>query len=134
MKYWLLKTEPDSYSYSDLVREGHTIWDGVSNNWALQNIRLMRQGDLALIYHSGKERAVAGIGEIVSAPYQDPRLNDEKRVVVDIRPVRGFSGKVTLRDIKADPAFRDFMLVRFTRLSVMPVEPVIWERILRMAR
>lgn len=132
MKFWLLKTEPQSYAYSDLVREGHTVWDGVSNNWALQNLRLMNPGDLAFIYHSGKERAIAGIGEIISVPYPDPGMNDEKRVVVDIRPVRKLSGTVTLQAIKSDPAFRDFMLVKFTRLSVMPVEPEIWERILSM--
>ncbi len=132
MACWLLKTEPASYAFSDLEQEGRTVWDGVANNWALQHLRSMQPGDKVFIYHSGKERSIAGIAEIVSRPYPDPALNDPKRTVVDVVPVKALSGSVTLDKIKADPFFKDFMLVKFTRLSVMPVDERIWQRILAM--
>jgi predicted RNA-binding protein with PUA-like domain len=87
MAYWLLKTEPENYSYFDLERDGSTIWDGVNNALALKHIRTMLIGDLAVIYHTGKERQVIGVAEIITQPYTDPELNDSKRVVVDLRAV-----------------------------------------------
>ena len=132
MAFWLLKTEPGSYAFSDLEQERRAVWDGVANNWALQHLRSMRPGDKAFIYHSGKERSIAGVAEIVSQPYPDPALKDPKRTVVDVVPVKTLSGSVTLEKIKADPFFQDFMLVKFTRLSVMPVDERIWQRILEM--
>jgi len=132
MSYWLLKTEPESYSYSDLEKEGRAVWDGVSNNWALKHLREMKPGDKAIVYHTGKEKALAGIAEIVSEPYPDPVLNDQKYTVVDVVPLCKISGRLTLKKIKEDPFFTDFMLVKFTRLSVMPVEDRIWQRILSM--
>jgi predicted RNA-binding protein with PUA-like domain len=133
MNYWLLKTEPDNYSYDDLERDGATVWDGVANNTALMHIRTMQPGDLALIYHTGDQRQAVGLAEITSAPYADPKLGDPKLVVVDLRALRRLPRPVTLVAIKADPAFADFALVRLGRLSVVPVTPEQWGKLLRMA-
>ena len=86
MAYWLLKTEPDCYSWADLARDKSTVWDGVSNALALKHIRSMKKGDEALIYHTGDEKAVVGVAEVVSAAYPDPKEGDERLVVVDLRP------------------------------------------------
>jgi predicted RNA-binding protein with PUA-like domain len=134
MNYWLLKSEPDVYSYADLVRDGSTIWDGVANNAALIFIRQVQIGDLALIYHTGDERRAIGIAEITSTAYPDPKLNDAKLVVFDIRPVKALGNPVALADVKADPFFADFRLVREPRLSVMPVNQQQWERLITMAK
>jgi predicted RNA-binding protein with PUA-like domain len=132
-RFWLLKTEPDDYSYADLEREGVTVWDGVSNNAALLHLRAMRPGDLALIYHTGDERQAVGLAEVISAPYADPRQGDPKLVVVDVRPLRRLPQPVSLTAVKADPAFTDFALVRQGRLSVVPVTSEQWHRLMRMA-
>ena len=132
-RLWLLKTEPDDYSYADLERDGGTVWDGVSNNAALLHLRAMRPGDLALIYHTGEERQAVGLAEIASAPYPDPRQDDPKLVVVDVRPLRRLARPVTLAAVKADPAFADFALVRQGRLSVVPATEEQWSRLLGMA-
>ena len=134
MANWLFKTEPDDYSYADLEHDGRTIWDGVKNNWALKNLREVKKGDQALIYHTGKERAVAGVAKVVSDPYPDPEAGDPKLVVVDVVPAGAWPQPVTLAAIKADPAFSDFALVRFSRLSVMPVSPAIWQRLEKKGR
>lgn len=134
MAKWLFKTEPGDYSYADLERDGRTIWDGVGNTWALKNLREVRKGDLTLIYHTGKERAIAGEARVVSDPYPDPQADDPKLVVVDIAPVRAWTRPVSLSDIKADPAFSEFTLVKFSRLSVMPVAPDIWKKLGKMGR
>jgi len=133
MAYWLLKTEPDKYSYSDLEREGCTVWDGVTNALALKHIRTMVPGDLALIYHTGKERQITGIAEIVSQPYPDPALNDAKLVVVDVRSVRPVSQPVSLAQIKQNDKFTDFDLLRLPRLSVVPVSEVHWQQLICLA-
>ncbi|BAY91826.1 MULTISPECIES: EVE domain-containing protein [unclassified Tolypothrix] len=133
MAYWLLKTEPDSYSYSDLAIEGSTVWDGVNNPLALKHLRTMVIGDLALIYHTGKERQVVGIAEIVSQPYADPALNDAKRTVVDVRAIQKVKQPVTLAQIKQDSFFKDFDLLRLSRLSVVPVSESYWQRLMQLA-
>jgi predicted RNA-binding protein with PUA-like domain len=133
MNFWLLKSEPDNYSYADLERDGATVWDGVGNNTALMHIRTMQPGDLALIYHTGDQRQAVGLAEITSAPYADPQAGDPKLVVVDIRPLRRLPLPVTLAAVKADPAFADFALVRQGRLSVVPVTPEQWGKLLGMA-
>ena len=132
-KFWLLKSEPDNYAYADLERDGATIWDGVSNNAALLHLRAMQPGDQALIYHTGDERQAVGVAEITSAPYADPRLGDPKLVVVDVRPLRRLAQPVTLAQVKAEPFFADFALVRQGRLSVVPVSPEQWARLLALA-
>ena len=131
--FWLLKTEPDEYSFDDLQRDGTTAWDGVSNNAALKNIRSMQPGDVALIYHTGDQRRAVGLAEVTRAPYADPRAGDPKLVVVDVKALRPLARPVTLAEIKSDPAFADFALVRQGRLSVVPVPPELWERLLGMA-
>ena len=130
--YWILKTEPTTYSFEQLEHEKSTVWDGVRNNLALKHIRNMRRGDRALIYHSGKEKAAVGIAQIVSNPYPDPEKSDPKLVVVDIKAAGRLRSPVVLATLKKDSAFADLALVRMPRLSVMPVSKRQWDRILKM--
>ena len=130
MARWLVKTEPDEYAYDDLERDGRGVWDGVRNATALQHLRRFAPGDEVLIYHTGRERRVVGIAQVVSAPYRDPRLEDARYVVVDLVPVGRLPRPVGLAEIKAEPAFAAFDLVRISRLSVMPVPEPIWRRVL----
>ena len=133
MAYWLLKSEPNVYSYADLERDRQTIWDGVNNNLALKHIRTAQPKDLALIYHTGDERRAVGVGEIISESYIDPKLNDPKRAVFDIKAVRSLPQSVTLGQIKQDPDFEGFDLIRISRLSVVPVSEAHWQKILKLA-
>lgn len=132
-RFWLLKTEPQAYSFADLQRDTATVWDGVANNTGLMNIRAMQPGDLALIYHSGDERQAVGIAEITSAPYADPQETDQKLVVVAIKPLRLLAQPVTLAAVKADPFFANFALVKQGRLSVVAVTADQWARLLALA-
>ena len=132
MRKWLLKTEPGTYSFSDLTRDGRTCWDGVSNPVALGHLRAMQKGDEALFYHTGAEKAIVGVARIVSDPYPDPTLDDPRRVVVDLAPLRPLDHPVTLAAVKADTRFKDFALVRIGRLSVMPVSSEQWQALLAM--
>ncbi len=132
-QYWLLKTEPSDYSYTDLERDVRTIWDGVSNNFALKHLRTIKTGDLAFIYHTGKERALVGIAEVISDPYPDPTKSDPKLAVMDVKAREELPHSVSLAEVKADSKFSDFLLVRLPRLSVMPVTPPQWNRLLAMA-
>jgi predicted RNA-binding protein with PUA-like domain len=133
MAYWLLKTEPDCYAWDDLVRDKSTVWDGVSNALALKHIRSMKKGDLALVYHTGGERSAVGVAEVKSNPYPDPKVGDEKLAVVDLKPKKKLPQPVSLSDIKADKAFAGWEFLRIGRLSVVPVPPAMWERILELA-
>jgi predicted RNA-binding protein with PUA-like domain len=133
LAYWLLKTEPDSYSWDDLVRDKSATWDGVANATALKHIRAMKKGDLALVYHTGDERAAVGIAEVKSAPYADPNEDDERLAVVDLKPKRKLAHPVDLNVIKADKAFAGWDLLRIGRLSVVPVPEAMWERILKLS-
>jgi predicted RNA-binding protein with PUA-like domain len=130
--HWLLKTEPSTYSFARLLKEGRAVWDGVRNNLALLHLRAMKAGDRVLIYHSGPEKAVVGTAQIVAAAYPDPGQNDPKLVVVDVAPDAQLPQAVPLAAIKADPALADMPLIRMSRLSVMPVTPEQWRRILAM--
>jgi predicted RNA-binding protein with PUA-like domain len=130
-RHWVLKTEPSEYGFPDLVRDRRTRWEGVSNPVALKHLRSMQQGDDALIYHTGNEKALIGLARVASAPYPDP--SDSKLVVVDVEPVKPLPRAVTLAEIKAEPAFAELGLVRVPRLSVVPVEPAQWKRMLAMA-
>jgi len=125
-KGWLLKTEPDCYSFKDLEREGKTVWDGVTNNLALRNIRSIKKGDQLLIYHTGNEKAIVGVAEVISEPYHDPSANDEHLVVVNLKPKRRLAQPLTLAEIKAIEGLSEFDLVRLPRLSVMPISPEYW--------
>ena len=131
--YWLLKTEPSVYAFSDLQREGETIWDGISNNAALKHMRGMSPGDLALIYHTGDERRAVGLAEITTGPFPDPQLANDKLVVVRVRVLRALNRPVQLADVKADPFFTGFALVREPRLSVLPVTLEQWNKLMDMA-
>ncbi len=131
---WLLKTEPTDYSYDQLEEEGRTRWDGVSNPAALKNLRAMKAGDRALLYHTGKEKAVVGVVEIVSEAYADPEGTNPKLVVVDIEPRARLGRPVTLAEIKALPAFEGSPLVRQGRLSVVPLTADQWKTIEEWSR
>src|SRR5438094_3448377 len=105
MSYWLLKTEPDCYSWQRLIADKKTTWDGVSNALALKHIRTMKKGDLALIYHTGAQRAAIGIAQITSAPHPDPKEDDDRLAVVDLKPRKKLARPVTLDEFKADKTF-----------------------------
>ena len=134
MAYWLLKSEPNDYSIGDLEKDGETIWDGVKNNLALKHLRQMKKGDRAILYHTGKEKAAGGTCSVRSGPYPDPQGDNERWAVVDVGKPKRFKRPVTLAEVKADPFFADFPLVRMPRLSVMPVPNEIWQRIESMSR
>ena len=133
MAGWLLKTEPTVYSYDDLERDRKTVWDGVSNNLALKHIRQVQKGDLALVYHTGEEKAIVGIAEIASAAYPDPKQSDPKLAVFEIKPKRKLARAVALAEVKANEKLKDFELVRMARLSVMPVSDTVWKILMTMA-
>lgn len=129
MTTYLLKTEPDCYNFGDLIRDKRTHWDGVRNPTALMHMRTAKKGDLAYIYHTGKERRIAGLAEIVSDVYEDPEnpgltgKGDLKGPLFDIKPIKESTKSLTLADIKQDARFENFDLVRLSRLSAMPVPP-----------
>jgi predicted RNA-binding protein with PUA-like domain len=129
MAYWLFKEEPDHYSFADLERDGSTLWDGVSNNLALKNLRQVRPGDRVLFYHTGKEKAVVGEMLVLTEPKNQPQTNGHRSVSVEVAPVRRLSQPISLSRIKEDPALKDWDLVRLPRLSVMPVTAAQWKRI-----
>jgi predicted RNA-binding protein with PUA-like domain len=133
MAYWLLKTEPSVYSFARLVKDGKTVWDGVANNLALIHIRSMRKGDEAIIYHTDEERACAGLATVISAPYADPKENDAKLAVVDVKVGRALTRPVTLAAMKANVQLVGFELFRNSRLSVVPVTAEQWKVILAMS-
>lgn len=127
MAYWVLKTEPGSYSFDMLVKEKTARWDGVTNPVALRNIRAMKPGDAVAIYHTGDEKAVVGTAAIASAPYADPK--DANLAVVDIKAGRRLAKPVTLAELRGMKEFADSPLVRQPRLSVIPVTEEQWQRL-----
>jgi predicted RNA-binding protein with PUA-like domain len=129
MAYWLLKTEPTTYSWGDLVKAKRAVWDGVKNPTALRNLRDMKVGDQVFIYHTGDEKQIVGIARVVKAAYPDPKAGDESLVVVDLEPVKPLKVPVTLAAIKADKRYAAWALVRIPRLSVMPVEASHWKEL-----
>ncbi len=126
MAYWLFKEEPDHYSLEDLFRDKRTVWAGVENNLALKHLRSVQKGDRVFYYHTGKEKAIVGMMEVVKGPYPDPERDDARIVVVDVKPIRRLDRPVSLAEIKANPKFAEFALVRISRLSVMPVTDEQW--------
>ncbi len=134
MAYWLFKEEPDHYSLDQLFRDKRAVWSGVQNNLALKHLRSIKKGDRVLYYHTGKEKAVVGVMEVVKAAYPDPTQDDPRLVVVNVKPVRRFDRPVSLAEIKANPKFADFALVRISRLSVMPVTATQWNEIERLSK
>lgn len=131
---WLVKTEPGGYSWSDLVREKRTVWDGVRNPVALKHIAAMRKGDVVLVYHTGGEKAAVGIASVAKAPYPDPQQSDPRRLVVDLVAGKPLPRPVRLSEIRALPVFADSPLVRQGRLSVVPLTTAQWQAIERLAR
>ena len=131
MAYWLMKSEPDSYSWSDLVRDGGTEWDGVRNNAARLHLKAMNAGDEAFFYHSMSDKAVVGIMRIVREAQPDSK--DAGWVSVRVEPVRPLNRPVTLAEIKAEPALAKMELIRQSRLSVAPVRDEEWKHVLAMA-
>lgn len=131
MSYWLVKSEPGTYSWGDLVREGSTEWDGVRNPAARLHLKAMKVGDQAFFYHSGDVRAIVGIVEITRDARPDPR--DSAWVSVAVAPVRSVDPPVTLKAIKAEPGLERMELIRQSRLSVSPVRDEEWQAILDLA-
>lgn len=134
MAIWLLKTEPSVYSYDDLERDGSTMWDGVTNPTALQNIRKMEKGDIAIIYHTGDERQAVGIAEVTRGYYVNPEHDNPKLAVCDVKAKERLKNPVTLAQIKALLELKDWDLVRLSRLSVVPVNDKQWKVVQKLAK
>jgi predicted RNA-binding protein with PUA-like domain len=132
--YWLLKTEPDDYSWANLVRDKSTRWDGVTSAPGLKQIRAVKQGDQGVLYHTGDERRAMGIVTITSGPYADPREDDEKLVVFDLRAGDALATPVELATMKKDRAFAGSPLVVQGRLAVVPLTAAQWKRLLALAK
>ena len=132
--YWLVKQEPSTYSYDKLEKEKKTVWDGVHNNLALKHIRLMKKGDQALFYHTGDEKRAVGIIKITKDPYPNLKEDDKRFVVVDVKPVARLKRPVTLDEIKKDSIFKNWELLRISRLSVMPVSQKLWDAIIKKSK
>ena len=128
--YWIVKTEPSTYSFDDLTRQKTAVWDGVKNNLALKHLRQMKPGDRVLVYHTGDEKAVVGVAEVASEAYPDPMQKDPKLAVVDLKAGERLPRPVPLAEIKKERAFADLALVRIGRLSVMPASPDQYKRLL----
>jgi predicted RNA-binding protein with PUA-like domain len=134
MGQWLVKEEPEHYSYDQLVRDRKTVWAGVRNPLAQKHLRTIRKGDRIFYYHTGKEKAVVAIAKALGDAYPDPSDAEGKLFVVDVAPEKKLPRPVTLAEIKADPSFESFALVRMSRLSVMPVSDAEWTRIEKLSR
>ena len=133
MQYWLVKSEPEKYSWEKFNKDGRTFWDGVRNYQARNNLREMKVGDLVLFYHSNEGKAVVGIAKVVKEFYQDPTTDDKNWVVVDLSPVEPLKTPVTLEQIKADERLKDIHLVRQGRLSVMGLKREEFDRIVELS-
>ncbi|MEK6908285.1 MAG: EVE domain-containing protein [Thermoproteota archaeon] len=133
VNYWLAKQEPDGprgYNFETLKKDKKTVWDGVHNNLALKHMREMKDGDLVLFYHTGDERQAVGIMEIVSEPYPNPKEDNKRFIVVDVKYKKSLKRPVTLDEIKKQKIFQNWELIRISRLSVMPVPKHIWDTII----
>jgi predicted RNA-binding protein with PUA-like domain len=130
---WLFKEEPSHYSYDAFVKDNTAVWSGVRNPVAQRHLHAVKKGDRIFYYHTGDEKAIVGVARATRDAYADPDDSSGKAAVVDIAPVRKLKRPVTLKEIKADRFFKDFPLVRISRLSVMPVTDAEWERIEKMS-
>ena len=130
--YWLMKSEPYKYSWEDLERDGSTYWDGVRNYAARNNLSAMKKGDLVLYYHSNEGKEIVGIAKVTRESYPDPTSDDERWVVVDIEPVKAMKEPVTLAAVKSDGKLKQMALVKQARLSVQPVTPGEFQRVLAL--
>ena len=132
-QFWLVKQEPSSYSWSDLVADGGTSWTGVRNYTARNNLRNMRRGDEVFFYHSGEEKAVVGIAKVTRTAYRDPTASEGDWSAVDLAPVKPLRRAVTLREVKANPRLKNIPLVRQSRLSVMPLHEREFREMVKMS-
>jgi predicted RNA-binding protein with PUA-like domain len=132
MQHWLVKTEPDTYSWSTLVKEKKGVWDGVRNFQARSNMKGMKKGDLVFVYHTGDEKAIVGIAKVVAEAYPEPK--DKDWVAVDLSPEKPLKRPVTLAAVKANKTLSNMVLVRASRLSVQPVKPDEFDIILAMSQ
>jgi predicted RNA-binding protein with PUA-like domain len=131
---WLVKSEPSSYAWAQLVRDGRTVWDGVRNALARQHLAAMRRGDLVLYYHSNEGKQIVGIARVVREAYPDPTADDPQWLAVDLAPVRPFVEAVGLAAIKSDARLEGLALIRQSRLSVLPVSRTHFEHILKLGK
>ncbi|MEZ4957307.1 MAG: EVE domain-containing protein [Saprospiraceae bacterium] len=134
MNYWLIKSEPEEFSYQDLEKEGRTMWDGVRNYAARNHLRQMKKGDLAFFYHSVDQKEIVGICKVEKEFYPDPTAEKGDWSVVDFVPFKPLSKPVHLHTIKLTPSLQDIPLVRIGRLSVMPLEEYAFRQILDLAQ
>jgi predicted RNA-binding protein with PUA-like domain len=130
---WLLKTEPESYSFDDLVGDRRTVWDGITNPVALRNLRQIRTGDRVVIYHTGKEKRAVGFARVTREAYADPKRGEDRLLVIDIEAAEGLPRPVTLAQLKQEEVFADSPLVRQGRLSVVPLTREQLQRLQNLA-
>ena len=133
MNHWLVKTEPDTWSWDDQVKHGRTNWDGVRNHQAHNNLKAMKTGDRVFFYHSGDERRIVGVVEVGRERVPDPGDKTGKFGMVEMKTVMPVKTPVTLTAIKAEPKLQDLLLVRHSRLSVMPIDAASWALLCKMA-
>ena len=133
MKYWLLKSEPDAWSWDNQVKEGASMWDGVRNYQARNNLKEMKKNDLCFFYHSVTERSIVGIVKVVKEYYPDPTDKTERFVVVDVKPTKKLKNPVSLDQIKENKKLKNIALVKQSRLSVMPINKIEWEEIIKLS-
>ena len=133
MNYWLVKQEPEAYSWSDLVKDGGTAWTGVRSFPARKNLRAMKAGDQAFFYHSGEAKSIVGLARITREAYPDPTADEDDWAAVDLAPVKPLARPVTLSQIKADKILKEMVLVRQSRLSVLPVTSEQFTRLLKLS-
>jgi predicted RNA-binding protein with PUA-like domain len=133
MARFLVKTEPSTYSFANLQRDKRTVWDGVSNPVALKHLATIRKGDTVVVYHTGDEKQAVGLAMALSDAYPDPKLNDPKRVVVDLAPEKALKTPVTLAQVKADAVLKGNDLARLPRLSVIPFTEPQFARLMKLA-
>ena len=133
MKYWLLKSEPDAWSWDDQVKEGASMWDGVRNYQARNNLKEMKKNDLCFFYHSVTERSIVGIVKVVKEYYPDPTDKTDRFVVVDVKAIKKLKNPVSLDQIKENNKLKDIALVKQSRLSVMPLKKTEWDIIIKMS-
>ena len=132
--YWIVKTDPDSYSIDDFVKDKETVWDGVRNYQARNNLNLMKKGDLVLIYHSNAEKAIMGLAKVSKPSYQDPTTDDERWTAVDLKLSKVFKKQPDLAILKQEPGLSDIGLIKQSRLSVMPITQNEYELITELTK
>ena len=133
MKYWLLKSEPDAWSWDNQVKEGASMWDGVRNYQARNNLKEMKKNDLCFFYHSVTERSIVGIVKVVKEYYPDPTDKTDRFVVVDVKAIKKLKNPVSLDQIKENKKLKNIALIKQSRLSVMPLNKIEWEEIIKLS-